>query len=325
MKLIDRFGRKINYLRLSVTDRCNMRCRYCMPAHGVDKVAHQQVLSYEHLHQIAQAAVDVGVEKIRVTGGEPLVRKGIVPFLQQLSQLEGLKQLVLTTNGLLLDEMAFDLKQAGVQRLNVSLDSLNPRIFSEVTRGANLVRVLSGIAAAERAGLPLKINVVAMRGVNDHEIERFAELTLDKPITVRFIEYMPALKEAGWQKMAISGQQILTRLAQRYSLTPVVCGELAGPAQEYRIAGARGTLGVITPVSGHFCASCNRIRVTSTGQARSCLFSDCGMDLKPLLEQGGVEALRQALKQVVQLKPDAHGVTTEQDEHQAFAMSNIGG
>lgn len=325
MKLIDRFGRKINYLRLSVTDRCNMRCRYCMPADGVDKISHQQVLSYEQLYRIAQAAVAVGIEKIRVTGGEPLVRKGIIPFLKQLSQIEGLKQLVVTTNGLMLADMAYELKEAGVQRLNISLDSMNPTTFSDVTRGANLVRVLSGIAAAERAGFPLKINVVAMRGINDHEIEHFAELTKEKPHAIRFIEYMPALKEDGWQKLAISGDEILQRLQEKYSLTPVIQGELAGPAREFRLSGALGTVGVITPVSGHFCSSCNRIRVTSTGHARSCLFSDVGVDLGPVLAQHDSHQLEDALRSVVDLKPDDHGVTTEQDGHSAFAMSNIGG
>ncbi|PLX96401.1 MAG: GTP 3',8-cyclase MoaA [Desulfuromonas sp.] len=325
MKLIDRYGRKINYLRLSVTDRCNMRCQYCMPAHGVDKITHDDVLSYEDLYRISKAAVAIGIEKIRVTGGEPLVRKGIVPFLERLSSISGLKQLVLTTNGLMLDEMALDLKNAGVKHLNVSLDSLNAKTFAEITRGANLFKVLAGLAAAERVGLPIKINVVTMRGVNDHEIEQFAELTRDKSLAVRFIEYMPSLKKPGWQKLSVSGNEVLERLGQKYSLEAVDRQELAGPACEYRIPGAKGTIGVITPMTGHFCSSCNRIRVTSTGQARSCLFSDMGMNLKSVLASEDPLALQGALRHVVELKPDMHGVSADRDNHDAFAMSNIGG
>ena len=325
MKLIDRYGRKINYLRLSITDRCNMRCRYCMPAHGVEKVTHDDVLSYEELYRISQAAVATGIEKIRVTGGEPLVRKGVVPFLERLSRIDGLKQLVLTTNGLMLDEMAYDLKQAGVKHLNVSLDSLNANTFAEVTRGANLVKVLAGLAAAERVGLPVKLNMVVMRGINDHEIGRFAELTRDKPLAVRFIEYMPALKEPGWQKLSLSGHEVLEQLGERYRLNAVDRHELAGPACEYRIPGAKGTIGVITPITGHFCDSCNRIRVTSTGKARSCLFSEKGVDLKPILDSQDQLALQGALRTVVTLKPDMHNVSMDQCDHTAFAMSNIGG
>ncbi len=198
MQLTDSLGRRINYLRLSVTDRCNLRCRYCMPGAGVDFLPHEAILSYEELLSIARIAVSLGVEKIRVTGGEPLVRRGIVPFLARLAQLPGLRHLALTTNGLLLAEMAEGLREAGVQRLNISLDSLSPDTFAAVTRGGELDRVLEGLAAAEQAGfLSLKINMVVMRGVNDGEILDFAALTLEKPYSVRFIEYMPTAGETG--------------------------------------------------------------------------------------------------------------------------------
>src|SRR6266702_5461601 len=185
MELIDYYGRKINYLRLSVTDRCNMLCVYCMPANGIPLLAHDDILSYEALYSIAKTAVASGIEKIRVTGGEPLVRKGIIPFLTRLSSIPGLRQLVLTTNGLQLREMAESLRQAGVQRLNISLDSLRPEVFADITRGGDVHRVMAGIAAAERAGFPLKINMVVMRGINDQEILDFAALTLDRPLTIR--------------------------------------------------------------------------------------------------------------------------------------------
>ena len=325
MKLIDSFGRKINYLRLSVTDRCNMRCRYCMPEEGVDKLSHQDVLSYEELHRIARAAVALGIEKIRVTGGEPLVRKGIVPFLARLSAIDGLKQLVVTSNGQLLEEMAGELRAAGVQRLNISLDSLNPERFSAITRIGNLQRVMAGIAAADQAGFPVKINMVVMRGVNDDEIDAIASLAMERPYTVRFIEYMPSAGEERWQSLVVPGSEILERLAARFPLQPIAPGELAGPAREYRIAGAAGTLGIITPVTGHFCAECNRIRVTSTGKAKSCLFANGEFDLKPFLAEQDDASLQDALRRIVEGKPGRHQLSPESAGHTPFAMSAIGG
>ncbi len=325
VKLVDTYGRKINYLRLSVTDRCNMRCRYCMPETGVGKLSHHDVLSYEELHRIARAAVALGVEKIRVTGGEPLVRKGIVPFLAGLSAIPGLKQLVLTSNGQLLEEMAGDLRAAGVQRLNISLDSLDAERFGAITRVGDLKRVLAGIAAADRAGFPVKINMVVMRGVNDDEIEAVASLALEHPYAVRFIEYMPSGREESWQSLVVPGSEILERLSARFQLQQLAPAELAGPAREYRVAGAVGTVGIITPVTGHFCADCNRIRVTSTGKAKSCLFSGGELDLKPFLAEGDAALLEDALRRIVEGKPGRHQLTAESAEHTPFLMSAIGG
>lgn len=323
--LTDTFGRRINYLRLSVTDRCNMRCVYCMPADGIPLVSHNEMLSYEDLLLIARTAVASGIRKIRVTGGEPLVRKGIVPFLEQLAAIPGLDALVLTTNGLLLDEMAESLRRAGVQRLNISLDSLQPAPFAEITRGSDVQRVMAGIAAAEQAGFPIKINMVVMRGVNDNEILDFAALTLDRPLTVRFIEYMPAIRAQNWEKLSVPGTTILDLIGQRYQVTAQEQDRTAGPARIYRIAGAAGTIGVITPISGHFCDDCNRIRITATGRARSCLFSDAGFDLKPIIDSGDEAGLAEALRIIVASKPGRHHLAAEQQSHSPFAMSAIGG
>jgi cyclic pyranopterin phosphate synthase len=325
MKLVDAFGRKINYLRLSVTDRCNMRCRYCMPEGGVEKLPHQEVLSYEELDRIARAAVSLGIEKIRVTGGEPLVRKGLLPFLSGLSAIAGLKQLVLTSNGVLLEEMAGELRAAGVQRLNISLDSLDPGNFRAITRVGELDRVMAGIAAADRAGFPIKINMVVMRGVNDAEIEAMASLAMERPYAVRFIEYMPSSREERWQSLVVSGSEILERLSAKFPLQPMDRCELAGPAKEYRITGAAGTLGIITPVTGHFCSDCNRIRITSTGKAKSCLFSGDETDLKPLLGKQDGPLLEDALRRIVQGKPGRHQMSAESAHHTPFAMSAVGG
>jgi cyclic pyranopterin phosphate synthase len=248
MELIDSYGRRINYLRLSVTDRCNLRCRYCMPAHGIPKLSPHEILSYEDLSRIALEAVSLGMEKIRITGGEPLVRKGLIGFLENLSGIPGLKELVLTTNGLLLGEMAVALRRAGVQRLNVSLDSLKPITFAAITRGGDLQAVLAGIAATEAVGFPpVKLNVVVMRGGNDDEVLDFAALTVGKAHTVRFIEYMPTGSADGWNSLYVSGDEILQRITSRYALSPLESVQRVGPARNFRISGAAGVIGIITP------------------------------------------------------------------------------
>ncbi len=324
--MIDGHGRKINYLRLSVTDRCNFRCRYCMPADGVPLLPHGEILSYEELYLLARTAVPLGIEKIRVTGGEPLIRKGILGFLSRLAGIPGLRQLVLTTNGLLLDEMAEPLKNAGVQRLNISLDSLVPENFARITRGGDVSRVLSGISAAERAGFPIKLNMVVMRGVNDHEVVDFAALTLGRRYTVRFIEFMPPGGEGvEWRSHVVPGREILELVSKRYPFDEIRRGELAGPAQDYRIRGAVGTIGVITPVTGHFCDGCNRIRVTASGMARGCLFSRKETDLKPLLREEGAPGLEKALLGVVRFKPEKHRLCSGDPGKRPLRMSRVGG
>ncbi len=325
MSLIDSHGRKINYLRLSVTDRCNLRCRYCMPEDGISKLRHHEILTFEELMILARTAVQIGIEKIRITGGEPLVRNGIIHLLGNLAKIPGLRQLVLTTNGLLLEEMAESLKFAGVQRLNISLDSLRPDNFRQITRCGDLEKVLKGIRVAEETGFPIKINVVAMRGINDDEFIDFARLTLTKPYAVRFIEYMPTVNEQGWQALAIPGDEIIERISAQFPLALMDKGALSGPSRDYRIHGAAGTIGVITPISGHFCSDCNRIRVTSSGMAKSCLFDDKEYDLRPLLKPGSENALNEAMRQIVRNKPGKHFLSNIESTHQPFDMSKVGG
>ncbi len=327
MSVIDTCGRTINYLRLSITDRCNLRCTYCMPANGIHKRSHSDVLSYEELHRIVQGAVDIGVEKVRITGGEPLVRKGVVGFLAGVHRISGVKKLVLTTNGLLLEEMAEDLKLAGVESINISLDSMQPEVFSRITRLGDVGKVMAGIKAAERVGFRyLKINMVVMRGINDHEVLDFAALTLDKPINVRFIEYMPTTREDNWQSLMIGGDELLARLSRRFSLQRVVNDRLDGPAVNYQIKGAAGKIGFITPISRHFCHQCNRIRVTSSGTVKSCLFEEGTMNLKPYLATGDVIGLREALRRAAWRKPVHHSFLAAGEADIArFSMSQIGG
>ena len=326
MELIDTYGRRINYLRLSVTDRCNMRCSYCMPAAGVEKLSHSQVLSYEDLLRVSAEAVAAGIEKIRVTGGEPLVRKGVLSFLARVGALAGLQELVLTTNGLLLKEMAQGLRDAGVQRLNISLDSLKPEVFARITRGADLARVLDGIDAAERAGFPPhKINVVVMRGVNDGEILDFVRLTMERPYAVRFIEYMPTSGDGDWRALCVPGSEIRERIAGEYQIEELQNAERSGPSKNFRVQGALGSLGIITAMTGHFCDGCNRLRVTASGMAKGCLFSGSGVDLRPVLATGDDGLLREEIRRIVAGKPGRHQLTDEGAEAVPFAMSRVGG
>jgi cyclic pyranopterin phosphate synthase len=284
------------------------------------------VLSFEELYLITETAVGLGIEKIRITGGEPLVRAGITPFLAQLFAIPGLRHLALTTNGLLLEQMAGELFKAGVQRLNVSLDSLKPAAFAEITRGGDLARVLAGLDAAEAAGFPPpKINVVIMRGINDNEILDFVEMTRTRGNSVRFIEYMPVVKEEGWQRYCISGDEIMERIATHYPLETVDKGAYAGPSRDFRIPEAQGSIGIITAVYGHFCSECNRIRVTARGQAKGCLFSDEKTDLVPFLRPPDRDRLAQVLRRIVSTKPEGHGITCDGYAHANFTMAQVGG
>jgi cyclic pyranopterin phosphate synthase len=296
-----------------------------MPESGVKKLQRREILTYNQMLLLARLSVDLGIEKVRVTGGEPLVRKGIVEFLAKLSKISGLKQVVLTTNGLHLEQMAKSLRNAGVQRLNISLDSLRPEIFSRITRRGDLKQVQAGIAAAEKEGFPIKINMVVMRGVNDSEVADFAALSLEKPYTIRFIEYMPVIKENNWQSLVFTGQEILNKLTEYYSITQVVNAGVNGPAREYKIAGARGTIGVITPLSNHFCEGCNRIRVSATGKVKSCLFSDEEFDLMPALSMGSPSEVMSIINNLIMKKPACHEMTQISSPHIPFEMSKIGG
>jgi cyclic pyranopterin phosphate synthase len=277
-----------------------------MPAEGIHKLHHREIMTYEELHRIARLAVSLGIEKIRITGGEPLVRKDLVGFLADLTAIDGLKELVLTTNGIFLRKLAPELRRAGVDRVNVSLDSLKPETFATITRGGHLAKVLDGIKAAEEAGFPpVKINVVVVRGTNDSELLDFAALTVRSPHQVRFIEYMPTSLAPDWSSAFVSGQEIFERISRVYSLEPLESTQSAGPARLCRIPGGRGTLGIITPISSHFCKSCNRVRVTAGGTIKGCLFDNSETDLKPYL-QGSDSQLRAVLERVILSKPAGH-------------------
>lgn len=324
----DQFGRNIEYLRLSVTDRCDLRCRYCMPEAGVAELAHGDVLRYEEMLRVAAAACRLGVRKIRVTGGEPLVRRGIVEFIGQLANLAQQPEITLTTNGLQLAQFAPALREAGLARVNVSLDTLRPERFEKLTRRPGLERVLAGIHAAEQAGMvPVKINMIPLADVNADEIVDFARLTLDHPWDVRFIEFMPIsadLDYAASDGLAMS--EVETRLRSLGELEPVARQERSGPARMYRLPGALGRIGLIPSVSGHFCAECNRLRVMADGRVRGCLFDNQEVDLKTVLRGGGSERELEALLLAAACaKPEKHRVNGEGFTTPSRRMHGIGG
>ena len=324
----DNFGRTIDYLRLSVTDRCNLRCRYCMPEEGVPSIPHDAILSYEELLRVAGAAVRLGVRKIRVTGGEPLVRRGIVDFVRQLAALPGHPEIVLTTNGLRLAELAEELMAAGLSRVNVSLDTLREERFASITRREGLARVLEGLQAAERVGLgPIKVNMVPIQGVNEDEIVDFARLTLRHPWEIRFIEYMPVSDNLGFApEQRFSAPAIMEELSRLGILLPISRSGPAGPARLFRYSEALGRLGVIPAVSSHFCGECNRLRVTADGRIRPCLFSDEEIDLKEALRiANSDQALEAVLAAATGAKPEKHRIGDADFQPGERNMHGIGG
>lgn len=313
--MLDSCAREITYLRISVTDRCNYRCRYCMPAEGVEKHAHSEVCSLEELRDMAAAAVRCGVRKIRVTGGEPLVRRGIVDFCRMLRELDGVEELCLTTNGSLLPELAARLKAAGVDRLNISLDTLRPERFRAITRLGTLSDVLRGIEAAQAAGFArLKLNCVLLGGVNEDEIADFVELTRQRPWQIRFIERMPMGIGADYGSR-LSAQTVLEKCP---ALKKV--GD-DGVASLYRLPDGRGTVGLITPLSHEFCGACSRIRITADGRLKPCLHSDAEIALRGL---SGAE-LEQAIRRGILAKPARHHLNAEGVTETHRAMNEIGG
>jgi cyclic pyranopterin phosphate synthase len=328
IQLIDSYNRHINYLRISITDRCNLRCIYCMPKDGISLIGHDDILRYEELLRIARIAVNKGISKIRITGGEPLVRKGVIDFIADLSAIDGIQDLSMTTNGLLLYSTALSLRSAGLKRLNISLDSLSPEKYRMMTRGGDIKQVLAGIKTANDAGFsPLKINMVTIRGINDDEILAFARLSLEYAVHVRIIEYIPIGRENGWRKERfVSTDEVKNTLRALGHLEQIPNDNGAGPAQMYALAGARGRLGFISSISSHFCATCNRLRLTPDGKLRTCLFSDAEVDLKTSLRLGCSDVeLEHIITAAILSKPQKHHVAEPVFKKCVRGMSAIGG
>ncbi len=328
-KLVDAYERKIDYLRISVTDRCNLRCVYCMPPEGIELIESKEILRYEEFMRISRIAIAHGVTKIRITGGEPLVRRGIIEFLKELSSINGLEDLSLTTNGVLLKEYAQKLKDAGLKRVNVSLDSLKRDRFLKMTRGDNLQQVTDGLEEAQKIGLtPVKINMVVIKGFNDDEVLDFAMMSKVKPYHVRYIEYMPFNTQEGWQRdKCVTAKQLKEMIEKVEPLFPVTdASGGAGPARRYKFKDAPGEVGFISPISEHFCGSCNRLRLTSDGKLRTCLFSDNEIDIRKALRDGSSdEAIEALLFRAVKEKPQGHQINENIFKKCSRTMSLIGG
>ncbi|MBE3585504.1 GTP 3',8-cyclase MoaA [Desulfofundulus thermocisternus] len=324
----DRYQREINYLRVSVTDRCNLRCRYCMPPQGVSVVPRREILSLEEITRVVEAATEVGVKKVRLTGGEPLVRRGITELVRKLAGIPEIDDVALTTNGILLAGKAEQLKAAGLCRVNISLDTLKPERFSFITRGGSLEAVWRGIEKSLEIGLhPVKLNAVVVRGFNDDEICDLARLSIKHPLHVRFIELMPFGTAAGYSREGhVPAAEIRSLIEKELGQLQEV-RKLAGsgPARYYRLPGAPGTIGFISAVSDHFCGRCNRLRLTATGALRPCLFSEHEIDLKGPLRRGATrDELAGLIARAIQDKPGWHRLGQENFRTRKN-MSQIGG
>ena len=316
--MIDNFGREISYLRLSVTELCNLRCRYCMPEDGVCKKQHEDMLTEEEMIQAVRAGASLGIRKLRITGGEPLVKRNIVSICEKTARIPGIQELCLTTHGVLLPELARQLKSAGVQRINMSLDTLDAEKYAYITRIGTLDKAMRGLEAALDAGFDkVKLNTVLIGGFNDGEIPALAELTRKYPVDVRFIELMPMYDSGDFGKAAFIPDSAVTD-----ALPELEYAGDDGVSRLYRLPGAKGCVGLISPVSAHFCGACSRLRLTADGKLKPCLHSGTEFDLKGLDYDGMAEQFRRAIL----AKPQWHGLLDSENRSRAGrSMNQIGG
>ncbi|MBA4020341.1 MAG: GTP 3',8-cyclase MoaA [Pirellula sp.] len=329
LRLIDTFGRLHTDLRISVTDRCNIRCFYCMPNENVVFKAREELLTFEEIERFVRVVARLGVSKLRLTGGEPLVRRELDQLVARLVQVPGIDDIALTTNGILLAEQAAALRTAGLKRLNISLDALDPEMFRRIARRDGLEQVLAGIAEAQRVGFDkIKLNAVAIRGLTESQILPLGRFARERGLELRFIEFMPLDAEQHWtDEQVLSGSDILNRLAEAFGpLEPITPGHPGQPASDYRFIDGGGLVGFINPVSQPFCESCNRLRLTAEGQVRNCLFSQEEWDARTLLRNGGSDdELEQLVRSSVSAKRAGHGINTAEFYRPERAMFQIGG
>jgi cyclic pyranopterin phosphate synthase len=323
--LRDSFGRTIEYLRISVTDRCNFRCLYCMPAEGLEWLPKSEILSYEEIAQVVAELAPLGLRRLRITGGEPTLRPQLENLITQLKSIPEIEDISLSTNGVRLPELAGSLRRAGLDRVNMSADSLQPDRIRAISRRTTDFDPVAAAISAERAGLaPIKINVVVMRGINDDELCDFARLTIDRELHVRFIELMPVggMRDLTWDHV-VPSDEVLRRLEEISPLEPVSGPERGnGPARYFRLKGARGTVGVITPMSHTYCGSCNRVRLTADGRLRTCLFGEDEVDLRTPLREG--LPLEPFFRSALASKPEQHHLLQMQVGG-LRALSQVGG
>ncbi|MGB9730825.1 GTP 3',8-cyclase MoaA [Calditerrivibrio nitroreducens] len=325
-ELTDKYGRTYRYLRVSVTDRCNFRCKYCIPTHNFKFIDHSEILRYEDLIFALKIFSKYGIKKIRLTGGEPLVRKGLTNFISNIKSETDIEEITLTTNGSLLTQFAENLKKAGINRINVSIDSLKPERYQLITGGFDLNNIIDGIKSAQDAGLfPIKINTVLIKGFNDDEIVDFCHFAADNNVTVRFIEFMPIGNSIGWNKDAIiRGKEILDIIREHFSLTKIEKHKFEGPALNYKLSnGAR--IGIITPISNHFCGECDKLRITPDGKLRPCLLSDREIDLTYAIKMRDEDLFLKKIKESLDIKDWSHHISDCESIKFNRTMSKIGG
>nr|WP_300090672.1 GTP 3',8-cyclase MoaA [Sedimentibacter sp.] len=318
--MLDKKGRTIDYLRVSLTDRCNLRCIYCMPEEGVDKKCHQDIMRFEQIEKIITACAAIGIKKVRFTGGEPLILKGIDKLIAHTASMPSIKDISLTTNGMLLADMAEDLKKAGLKRVNISLDTLNAEKFREITRLGDIKNVMSAIDKCMSLDMvPVKINTVLMKGVNDDEIGDFINLTKELPIQIRFIELMPIGEGYKYfDKCSMKVEEILERFPELVQIK-----DDSKVASVYKMPGAKGSVGLISPISCKFCSDCNRIRLTSVGTVKPCLHSSEEVNLLPYIDDQ--EKLIETIINAVYNKPEEHHLETDKKSHSEKMMYQVGG
>lgn len=326
-KLIDRFNRNLNYLRISITDRCNLKCLYCVSQDLIPKLPSHEILSYEEILRIVRVSTRLGISKVRVTGGEPLVRKGVFHFLEQLAGIKGLLDISLTTNGVLLKDNIHKIKSAGIKRINISLDTLNRDKFKQITGYDFFHQVWEGIELAQRMGFyPIKINVVPVKGINDDELVDIARLSMDHPFHIRFIEYMPMGSNHMEIDRHLLAPEIKKHIEKLGELFPVDRRSNDGPAERFKFESGQGEIGFIRPISRHFCETCNRLRLTASGQLRPCLMHDKQDDLKSILRKGCSDReLAEVFLEAVRHKPLEHTLETDHNAGSAVQMCAIGG
>lgn len=323
---IDKFGRRLKYLRISVTDRCNFRCKYCMPNNNFEMMECSDILRYEDILFASEVFASLGVNRIRITGGEPLVRKGLCQFLDKLTKIDNIQEVMLTTNGALLEKYAEDLYNAGIKRLNISLDSLIPEKNRYITGVDKTDEVLAGIKKAAETGFsPIKVNSVIIRDFNDDEIVSFAELSAKYNIICRFIEFMPIGNSENWsEKNIVYGDEIIERLKD-FEPEEMPRDKNSGPAVNYKLNNG-GIIGIITPISKHFCSDCDKLRITADGKIRPCLLSDNEIDIKKTLQAKDREMLVKQIMQSLNIKHNEHNITIGEQNHDfKRTMSKIGG
>ncbi|MBW1716229.1 MAG: GTP 3',8-cyclase MoaA [Deltaproteobacteria bacterium] len=325
---VDPYNRKITYLRVSVTDRCNLRCMYCTPVKDLKLLDHADILSYEEILKVIHVATDLGIKKVRLTGGEPLLRRNFVHLVESACRIPQIEDVSITTNGVLLQEMARPLFEAGLRRINVSLDTLNPLKYTKITRRECFDAVWNGLQVAEAIGFsPIKVNVVVIKGINDNELLRFADLSVRKPYHIRFIEYMPIGRDSNWApEKYVPSDKIRSKLETFGPLRKIPRSIHDGPAERYQFQSAKGEIGFISALSHHFCPLCNRLRLTADGKLRPCLFADDEVDIKSPLRNGySHQDLRDVFQQAIARKPRRHHAEILKKRECLRSMSTIGG